>query len=167
MKRSLIALLIAPLVLAACEPAQVTPAATPILPVPGTAGVVASGPGGSTVVVTPGSNQTTAPTVVVQPTKVVSTEVSALAGSYDQSASLCRAAASDSRLALTPSTLNIGAKACQITGTARDGSSVRVGLTCNVDNAMRAETVALTSAPQGVILRQSGQQPMTLQRCGA
>lgn len=167
MNRSLIAFLAAPLLLAACELAPVTPAATPVLPVPGTSGVVASGPGGAAVVVTPGTDGALTRTVVVQPTTVISTDISALAGRYDRSATQCRAAASDTRLTLTPSSMIIGGKVCQITGSARDGSSVRIGLSCNVDGAARAETVAVTRTAQGITLRQSGQQPMTYQLCAS
>lgn len=165
MNRSLIALLGIPFFLAACDLAPVQPAATPVVVAPGTGTAVnAPTPGSGAVVVTPGSSPT-APTVVVNPTTVVSTDISSLAGNYDRSANLCNGAPTASRVALTPSSMNIGGRDCQITGTARDGSAIKVGLACTADGATRAETVAVTRTARGITLRQSNAQPTSYLRC--
>jgi|GEM_PF-6205161 len=167
MTRSFIALLGAPLLLAACDLSPVEPAATPVVVAPGTeTAIVAPRPGSGSVVVTPGSNAPTAPTVVVNPATVVSTDISALAGSYDRSATLCRGAGGTSRVVLTPSSMNIGGKECQITGTERDGSAIKVGLACMASGVTTAETIAIRRTAQGIELRQPNAQPTGYMRCG-
>ena len=129
MNRSFLTLLIsAPIFLAACQPEPTTTGATPVVVSDSGTVTAAPPPGGSPVVVTSGSGKN-ASSVVVNPTEVVSTNLAALAGSYDVSALACGRAPANTRVTIAPSTMSLAGRSCTVTDTASDGSAVRVNPT--------------------------------------
>lgn len=160
--------LAAPLLLAACQPQPTVTEETPIIVSPdGTAAVQAPAPGDAPLVV-PADQSTTGGPVVVAPTQVVSTNLAALAGSYDASIPACGNAPTNTRVTLAASTVNIGSSVCNVTDQARDGSSVRVSLMCQNESGRGATTINVT--PGGgdrITLRIGNSNPATLVRCEA
>ena len=168
MNRSLLTLVVAaPLLLAACQPEPTTAQGPVVVSPDGTAAVQAPPPGGDPLVV-PAETSTTGGPVVVQPTQVISTNLADLAGSYDANVRACGNAPTDTRVTLAVSTVNIGSSACTVTDQARDGSSVRVSLSCRNASGSGATTINVTPGPsQGIALRIGNSNPVNLVRCEA
>lgn len=155
MNRFLIGVLIAaPLALAACEEVGVQREQT-----------VIGGPAEPQPVVIPGSSTATGSTVVVNPTTVISTDLAALAGSYDTGPLECRNAASPSRVTITDQGLNTGAETCGLTQTAREGSALRLNLSCVAGQTRTDRITYVTPAAQGIQIRDSGRGDRNLLRC--
>ena len=114
--------------------------------------------------------------VTVSDPKVISTDVAALAGTYNRSKEACAAAAaqganmsnqSSYMAVLSPSAMNLNGKKCNITGSARDGSSLRFGLACNTTGGVMAEEAVVTRTAQGIQLRNGVNPVETLVNCAA
>lgn len=157
----------APLLLAACQPEPTTTDATPVVVTPDGNAAVEAPPPGSAPVVVPPAKPAAGGAVVVNPTQVVSTNLAALAGSYDASILACGNAPTSTRVTLAASTVTIGGSTCAVTDQARDGSSVRVSLMCENESGRGATTINVTPAAQGITLRIGNSNPATLRRCEA
>ena len=167
MNRSFLTLIVAaPLFLAACQPEPTTPEVTPVVVSGAGSAVAAPPPGGEPVVVAPGAGKA-ASAVVVNPTELVSTNLAALAGSYDVNALACRRAPANTRVTIAASSMTLGDRSCTVTDTARDGSALRASLACEAQGVKSTSVAIVTPAAQGITLRDGNANPTKLMRCDA
>lgn len=157
MKRFLIcAALAAPFVLAACEEVGIQDQKTVI--------------GGSAEVqpvVIPGNTQTGGRDVIVKPTELISTNLAALAGHYDTGPLTCRRADSPTRLTVTDRALSMNGENCSLTQTAREGSALKLNLSCVAGNTRTERVAYVTPSANGIILRANERGNQQLMRCAS
>lgn len=144
----------APLILAGCEEVGVQSETTVI--------------GAETTpqaTVIPGSTRPDGTTVVVQPTRLVSTNLAALAGAYDVDPIACNHANSPSRVVVTDSGLMMNGGQYQLARLSRSGSALKLDLTRSQGSTVTEQVAYLTPAAQGIVLRASAAGDQALMRC--
>lgn len=104
-------------------------------------------------------------TVIVRPTRLVSTNLAALAGSYDTDELACRHATSPSRISIADDGMTLEGQKCDLAALDRDGSALKVDLVCRSGNTRTERVAYVTPAAQGVLLRADSGGDRELVRC--
>ena len=104
---------------------------------------------------------------IVNPTELVSTNLAALAGTYDTNALTCGRAPTESRVTIAASSMSLGGRSCTVTDTARDGSGLRVSLACDAEGVKSTSTAVVTPSARGIALRDGNSGPINLISCKA
>ena len=151
----ILAACVAPLVLAGCEPVGIQSQQT-----------VIGAPAGAQPLVIPDATPSGA-TVVVHPTRVVSTNLAALAGSYDTDPLACRRADSPTRVTITDSGMVMEGRDYRLEGSSRTGSALKLDLSNTQGNTVTRRIVYVTPAAQGIVLRASAAGDQRLRRCAS
>lgn len=150
----ILAICAAPFALAGCEQVGVQSEQTII-------GADATPP--ATVI--PGSTRPDGTTVVVQPTRLVSTNLAALAGAYDTDPIACNRPDSPSRVTITDNGLVMGGAEYKLEQLTRSGSALKLDLTRAQGNTVTRQVAYVTPAAQGIVLRASTAGDQNLLRC--
>ncbi len=144
----------APLVLVGCEQVGVQSEQT-----------VIGADAGPQATVIPGSTRPDGTTVVVQPTRVVSTNLAALAGAYDTDPITCNRANSPTRVVVTDGGLVMNGAEYKLAQLTRSGSALKLDLTRTEGNTVTEQVAYVTPAAQGIVLRASTAGDQNLLRC--
>lgn len=143
----------APLVLAGCEPVGVQSQQT-----------VIGADADPQATVIPNATAGGA-TVVVQPTRVVSTNLAELAGHYDTDPLACRHANSPTRVTITDNGMVMEGRTYKLENLTRTGSALKLDLSTTQGSTVTNRIVYVTPAAQGIVLRASAAGDQTLLRC--
>ena len=149
----ILAVCAAPLVLAGCEPVGVQGQTT----------VIGADPAAQATVIpnaTPGGA-----TVVVQPTRTVSTNLAELAGHYDTDPLACRHATSPTRVTITDSGMVMEGRQYRLDNLSRTGSALKLDLSTTQGSTVTSRIVYVTPAAPGIVLRASTAGDQNLIRC--
>ena len=145
----------APLVLAGCEPVGVQNQQT-----------VIGAETDAQATVIPNATASGA-TVVVQPTRVVSTNLAELAGSYDTDPLACRHPDSPTRVTITDSGMVMEGRVYELQNLTRTGSALKLDLSTRQGNTVTNRIAYVTPAAQGIVLRASAAGDQNLLRCAS
>lgn len=157
MKRFLIcAAIAAPFALAACEEIGIQEQKT-----------VINGAAEVQPTVIAGSPETGGRDVILKPTELISTDLAALTGHYDTGPLTCRRADSPTRLTVTDRALSMDGENCSLTQTAREGSALKLNLSCIAGNTRTERVAYVTPSAKGITLRASERGNQELMRCSS
>lgn len=142
-----------PLALAACSDAGVQGQQT----------VIGEAADGTTII--PADGTEGSETVVVRPTRLVSTNLAEIAASYDVDPQACGQASSPTRVVIVDDGLTLEGRKWALKDLTRDGSALKVELE-RTEGSTRTERIAyVTRGAQGIALRTDSTGDHNLVRC--